>query len=93
MKIEYLILIILIAYFYKISIKDTISESKNRKFVEENLKLGSYVISSSGIIGEVIDMDDLSVIIVSGNRENRSYIRIEKDSIKKIIDNWIKREA
>ncbi|MDU2557574.1 MULTISPECIES: preprotein translocase subunit YajC [Anaerococcus] len=86
MKIEYLILIILIAYFYKISIKDTISESKNRKFVEENLKLGSYVISSSGIIGEVIDMDDLSVIIVSGNRENRSYIRIEKDSIKKIID-------
>lgn len=86
MKIEYLILIILIAYFYKISIKDTISESKNRKFVEENLKLGSYVVSSSGIIGEVIDMDDLSVIIVSGNRENRSYIRIEKDSIKKIID-------
>lgn len=86
MKIEYLILIILIAYFYKISIKDTISESKNRKFVEENLKLGSYVISSSGIIGDVIDMDDLSVIIVSGNRENRSYIRIEKDSIKKIID-------
>lgn len=86
MKIEYLILIILIAYFYKISIKDTISESKNRKFVEENLKIGSYVISSSGIIGEVIDMDDLSVIIVSGNRENRSYIRIEKDSIKKIID-------
>ena len=86
MKIEYLILIILIAYFYKISIKDTISESKNRKFVEKNLKLGSYVISSSGIIGEVIDMDDLSVIIVSGNRENRSYIRIEKDSIKKIID-------
>lgn len=86
MKIEYLILIILIAYFYKISIKDTISESKNRKFVEENLKLGSYVISSSGIIGEVIDMDDLSVIIVSGNREKRSYIRIEKDSIKKIID-------
>lgn len=86
MKIEYLILIILIAYFYKISIKDTISESKNRKFVEENLKLGSYVISSSGIIGEVIAMDDLSVIIVSGNRENRSYIRIEKDSIKKIID-------
>ncbi|WP_308654315.1 preprotein translocase subunit YajC [uncultured Anaerococcus sp.] len=86
MKIEYLILIILIAYFYKISIKDTISESKNRKFVEENLKLGSYVISSSGIIGEVIDMDDLSVIIVSGNRENRSYLRIEKDSIKKIID-------
>lgn len=86
MKIEYLILIILIAYFYKISIKDTISESKNRKFVEKNLKLGSYVISSSGIIGEVIDMDDLSVIIVSGNRENRSYLRIEKDSIKKIID-------
>lgn len=86
MKIEYLILIILIAYFYKISIKDTISESKNRKFVEENLKIGSHVISSSGIIGEVIDMDDLSVIIVSGNRENRSYLRIEKDSIKKIID-------
>lgn len=86
MKIEYLILIILIAYYYKISIKDTITDSKNRKFVEDNLKLGSFVVSSSGIIGEVIDMDEMTVIIVSGNRENRSYLRIEKDSIKKIID-------
>lgn len=86
MKIEYLILIILIAYYYKISIKDTIIDSKNRKFVEENLKVGSFVVSSSGIIGEVIDMDEMTVIIVSGNRENRSYLRIEKDSIKKIID-------
>lgn len=86
MKIEYLILIVLIAYYYKISIKDTITDSKNRKFVEENLKLGSFVVSSSGIIGEVIDMDESTVIIVSGNRENRSYLRIEKDAIKKIID-------
>ena len=86
MKIEYLILIILIAYYYKISIKDTITDSKNRKFVEDNLKLGSFVVRSSGIIGEVIDMDEMTVIIVSGNRENRSYLRIEKDSIKKIID-------
>lgn len=86
MKIEYLILIILIAYYYKISIKDTITDSKNRKFVGDNLKLGSFVVSSSGIIGEIIDMDEMTVIIVSGNRENRSYLRIEKDSIKKIID-------
>ena len=86
MKIEYLILIILIAYYYKVSIKDNITDSKNRKFVEDNLKVGSFVISSSGIIGEVIDMDEMTVIIVSGNRENRSYLRIEKDSIKKIID-------
>lgn len=86
MKIEYLILIVLIAYYYKISIKDTITDSKNKKFVEENLKIGSFVVSSSGIIGEVIDMDEMSVIIVSGNRENRSYLRLEKDSIKKIID-------
>lgn len=86
MKIEYLILIVLIAYYYKISIKDTITDSKNRKFVEENLKLGSFVVSSSGIIGEVIDMDESTVIIISGNRENRSYLRIEKDAIKKIID-------
>lgn len=86
MKIEYLILIILIAYYYKVSIKDNITDSKNRKFVEDNLKVGSFVVSSSGIIGEVIDMDEMTVIIVSGNRENRSYLRIEKDSIKKIID-------
>ena len=86
MKIEYLILIVLIAYYYKISIKDTITDSKNRKFVEENLKIGSFVVSSSGIIGEVIDMDESTVIIISGNRENRSYLRIEKDAIKKIID-------
>lgn len=86
MKIEYFILIVLIAYYYKISIKDTITDSKNRKFVEENLKLGSFVVSSSGIIGEVVDMDESTVIIISGNRENRSYLRIEKDAIKKIID-------
>lgn len=86
MKIEYLILIILLVYFYKISIKDSISESKNKKFIQENLKIGSYVVIMSGIIGEVIEMDESTVIIVSGNREHRSYLRIEKESIKKIID-------
>ena len=90
MKLEYLVLIILLIYYYKTSIKDKIFEDKNKKIIKENLKVGSKVITKSGIIAEVIEIDDISLIILTGNNLNHSYLRIDRDSIKTIIDKWIK---
>ncbi|MDO5047400.1 MAG: preprotein translocase subunit YajC [Anaerococcus sp.] len=86
MILEYIILIILIGYFYKLSVKDYIKESKNQKFIKENLKVGSKIISKSGIIGEVLEMDETSLIIITGTLENNSYIRLDKQMVKAIIE-------
>ena len=85
MKLEYLILIILAIGFYETSIKDYLKDKKNREFILNNLKLGSKVITNKGIIGEVIEINDNDVILVSGSNKNNSYIRVLIKEITNII--------
>ena len=85
-RLEYLILIILCLLYYFYVLKDDKKNRENKKFVKNNLKIGSKIITSSGIIGEVVDMDDFSVLIASGNDKEFSYLKITKDSIEKIIE-------
>lgn len=91
MKLEYLILIILLIYYYKTSIKDKLSDDKNKKFIKENLKQGSKIITKSGIIAEVIEIDNPYLLVVTGNNMNQSYLKIEVDSVRAIIDMWLGR--
>ena len=86
MKLEYLILIILAIGFYETSIKDYLKDKKNREFISNNLKLGSKVITNKGIIGEVIEINDNDVILVSGSNKNNSYIRVLIKEITNIIN-------
>lgn len=85
MKIEYIILIILALGFYQVSVKDYIEKKKNRDFINDNLEVGSKIITFSGIIGEVSKIDGEIITILSGDRDNFSTLNIKKSEIKNII--------
>lgn len=85
MRLEYLVLFILALGFYETSIKSEIKKKKNRKFVENNLEIGSKVITNKGIVGEVVKIDDEVVILITGSVDNHSYIRLLKKEISNII--------
>ena len=85
MRLEYLILVILALGFYETSIKSEIKEKKNREFIENNLEIGSKVITEKGIVGEVVKIDDEDVILITGTADNHSYIRLLKKEISNII--------
>lgn len=85
MKIEYIILIILAIGFYQVSVKDYIEKKKNRDFINDNLEEGSKIITFSGIIGEVSNIDGEIITILSGDRDNFSTLNIKKSEIKNII--------
>ena len=85
MRLEYLILVILALGFYETSIKSAIKEKKNREFIENNLEIGSKVITDKGIVGEVVKIDGEDVILITGTADNHSYIRLLKKEISNII--------
>lgn len=85
MKIEYIILIILAIGFYQVSVKDYIEKKKNKDFINDNLEEGSKIITFSGIIGEVSNIDGEIITILSGDRDNFSTLNIKKSEIKNII--------
>ena len=86
LKLEYIILIILALMFYFYSLKDDINRKKNKKFIDNNLSEGSKIVTKSGIIGEVTKIDDSYVIIATGTLDSITYLKVEKDSIKSILD-------
>lgn len=85
MRLEYLILVILALGFYETSIKSEIKEKKNREFIDNNLEIGSKVITDKGIVGEVVKIDGEDVILITGSVDNHSYIRLLKKEISNII--------
>ena len=85
MNLEYILLIILAIFLYYTSLKDYFKDEKNKVFIRDNLDVGCKIESFGGIIGEVIKIDDISVIIITGDNLNHSYIRIDKEKIKSII--------
>lgn len=85
MRLEYIILIILLFGFYETSIKDDIKRKKNREYVYENLEIGSKIVTYSGIIGEVTDIDGEVVTILSGTFDSISKIKIKKSEVENII--------
>lgn len=86
MKLEYIILTILAIGFYETSINDYKKRRANRDFVNNNLKLGSKIKTYSGILGEVISIENERITIISGTYENNSYLTIDKSEIEHIIN-------
>lgn len=86
MKLEYIIILILLVYFYKVSVKDYLAEKKNSKFIRENLQISSKVLTKSGIVGEVISIEGESLVIITGSADNNSYLEILIDEIKTILE-------
>ena len=86
MKLEYIILIILAVGFYYTNIL-VYRKDKNREiYVNDNLKVSSKVITKSGIVGYVTNINKNEVTIVTGGVEKRSYLIIEKSYIENILE-------
>lgn len=86
MKLEYIILIILAIGFYYTNILDYRKDKNRENFVNDNLKVSSKVITKSGIIGYVTNINKNEVIIVTGEVEKPSYLIIEKSYIENILE-------
>lgn len=86
MKLEYIILIILAVGFYYTNILDYRKDKNREIFVNDNLKVSSKVITKSGIIGYVTNINKNEVIIVTGEVEKPSYLIIEKSYIENILE-------
>ncbi|WP_244264227.1 preprotein translocase subunit YajC [Anaerococcus senegalensis] len=86
LKLEYIILIILALMFYFYSLKDDLEHKKNKKFVKNNLKIGSRIITESKIIGEVLEINKNECLIITGTEEKNSYLLIKLNSIESIIE-------
>lgn len=86
MKFEYIIIFILLYYFYETSIKEYLEDRKNEKFIKDNLEIGSKIITKSGIIGEVIVIEESFLLVATGTYEKFSYLKISREYVKVIID-------
>nr|WP_083432090.1 preprotein translocase subunit YajC [Anaerococcus mediterraneensis] len=85
MKLEYLILLIFAIAFYFMNIKDYKKEKERKRYIEENLKVSSRIITKSGIIAYVTKIDGNIITIVTGDQINHSYIEIDKSYIDNIL--------
>ena len=65
--------------------KDYKKEKERKRYIEENLKVSSKIITKSGIIAYVSKIDGNIVTIVSGDQVNHSYIEIDKSYIENIL--------
>ena len=86
MKLEYIILIILAIGFYYTNILDYRKDKNREIFVNDNLKVSSKVITKSGIIGYVTNINKNEVTIVTGEVEKPLYLIIEKSYIENILE-------
>ena len=86
MRLEYIILIILAVAFYYINLNDYRKEKNRENFINNTLKIGSKVITKTGIIGFVKKIDKNEVILITGEGESYSYLTIEKSYIDNILE-------
>lgn len=86
MRLEYIILIILAVWFYFTNINEYRKDKNREYFLNDNLKVSSKVITKSGIIGYVAKIDKNELILITGDEENLSYIKIDKSYIENILE-------
>ena len=86
MKLEYIILILLASGFYYTNIKEYRKEREKNRYIENNLKESNKIITKSGIIGYVTNIDKNVITIITGEGAKPSYITIEKSYIEDILD-------
>lgn len=57
------------------------SSKKRAKQLSDNLKVGAKVMSTGGVVGEVIEMTDTEIILKTGDGENFCYMRFVRQAI------------
>jgi preprotein translocase subunit YajC len=75
---QFLPMLLIIVVFYFFMIRPQMKKAKDHKKYVEELKKGDKVITSSGIHGKIVDVNDATFLI---EVESGTKIRFEKSSI------------
>ena len=75
---QFLPMILIIVVFYFFMIRPQMKKAKDHKKYVEELKKGDKVITSSGIHGKIVEMNDATFLV---EVESGTKIRFEKSSI------------
>lgn len=86
MRLEYIILIILAVGFYYTNILDYRKDKNRENFINDNLKVSSKIITKSGIVGYVTEINKNEITIITGERDKPSYLTIDKSYIENILE-------
>ena len=86
MRLEYIILIILAVGFYYTNILDYRKDKNRENFINDNLKVSSKIITKSGIVGYVTEINKNEITIITGEHDKPSYLTIDKSYIENILE-------
>ncbi len=75
--------VFLIAMMYFMAIRPQKKQQQKQQALMDSLKVGSYVLTTAGFYGEVIVIDDDTVIVEFGNNKN-CRIPMKKEAIIEI---------
>lgn len=75
---QFLPMLLIIVVFYFFMIRPQMKKAKDHKKFVEELKKGDKVITTSGIHGRIVDMNDTTFLI---EVESGTKIRFEKSSV------------
>lgn len=85
-RLEYIIIIILVVAFYYYTYNDFNNKKRSKRYIKENLKINSKIITQGGIVANVVEIKSNTCLIASGSDDKISYLEISLDSIKNIIE-------
>ena len=77
MLMQFLPLILMFVIFWFLLIRPQQKRAKAHKQMLSELKRGDHVVTSSGIIGRILEIDDEQVLLESGN----SQLRISRAAV------------
>ena len=81
MLMQFLPLILMFAIFWFLLIRPQQKRAKAHKQMLSELKRGDYVVTASGIIGRILEIDDEQILLESGD----SKFRITRGAIGDLV--------
>ena len=83
--IQLLPLILIFVVFYFLLIRPQQKRVKQHKEMANSLKVGSLVVTSGGIVGKVVKLND--DIFITVNISNNVDVKIKRDTIVELLEN------
>ena len=83
--VQLLPLILIFVVFYFLLIRPQQKRVKQHKEMVNSLKVGSSVVTSGGIVGKVIKLND--EIFITVNISNNVDVKIKRDTIVELLEN------
>ncbi len=82
MMLQFLPLILMFAIFYFLLIRPQQKRAKAHKAMLAALKKGDYVVSSGGLLGRIIEIDEETILMECGEAK----LRISRGAIGTVVD-------